>query len=81
MPSSTSKSIVPLSELIINLIIDNPKLPNELSKNSKLTKYYDQTVHKVITYNGNFNFSKMNNIAVKESTGELLLFLNENSNE
>ena len=61
------------------IIIDNPKLPNELSKNSKLTKYYNQTVHKVITYNDNFNFSRMNNIAVKESTGDLLLFLNDDT--
>jgi len=59
------------------IIIDNPG--NEIYYDSTLHEYYDKIPHKVITYNGNFNFSKMNNLAVKESTGDLLLFLNDDT--
>jgi GT2 family glycosyltransferase len=61
------------------IIIDNPKLPTEIFKDPKLEKYYEETNYKVVYYHGNFNFSKMNNLAVKESTGDLLLFLNDDT--
>ena len=61
------------------IIIDNPALPSEIYFDPKLKNYYDRNNHKVVTYNENFNFSKMNNIAVKESTGDLLLFLNDDT--
>lgn len=61
------------------IIIDNPQLPSDIYFDPKLQDYYDKTPHRVITYNGNFNFSKMNNLAVKESTGDLLLFLNDDT--
>ena len=61
------------------IIIDNPALPSEIYFDPKLKNYYDENNHKVVTYNGNFNFSKMNNKAVKQSTGDLLLFLNDDT--
>jgi O-antigen biosynthesis protein len=61
------------------IIIDNPALPSEIYFDPKLQKYYDKTIHKVVYYKENFNFSKMNNMAVKESTGDLLLFLNDDT--
>ena len=45
----------------------------------KQKKYYSSLSHKVISYSENFNFSKMNNLAVKSSSGELLLFLNDDT--
>jgi len=59
------------------IVIDNTA--NEVYFDSTLQEYYDKIPHKVITYNENFNFSKMNNLAVKESTGDLLLFLNDDT--
>jgi len=61
------------------IIIDNPAKPDEIYFDPRLKKYYDEIPHKVISYEGNFNFSKMNNVAVKESTGDLLLFLNDDT--
>jgi O-antigen biosynthesis protein len=61
------------------IIINNPALPSDYYYDPTLSKYYEKTDHKVIHYDGNFNFSKMNNIAVKESTGDLLLFLNDDT--
>jgi GT2 family glycosyltransferase len=61
------------------IIIDNPALPTEIFADPKLEKYYEEIDYKVVYYHGNFNFSKMNNDAVKESTGELLLFLNDDT--
>jgi GT2 family glycosyltransferase len=61
------------------IIIDNPAKLTEIYFDSKLEKYYDAIPYKVIRYEGNFNFSKMNNMAVKESTGDLLLFLNDDT--
>jgi GT2 family glycosyltransferase len=61
------------------IIINNPALPTEIYFDPKLEKYYDDIPHKVVNYEGNFNFSKMNNVAVKESAGDLLLFLNDDT--
>lgn len=55
------------------IIIDND------SDHPQIKKYYDSLPHKIINFNGNFNFSKMNNLAVKQSSGELLLFLNDDT--
>jgi len=35
--------------------------------------------YNLISYPGNFNFSKINNLAVKQSSGDLLLFLNDDT--
>jgi len=61
------------------IIINNPALPTEIYFDPKLEKYFDDIPHKVVNYEGNFNFSKMNNVAVKESAGDLLLFLNDDT--
>ena len=53
------------------IIIDN----NSTEKLSKL--YYESLPYKIISYNEPFNFSKMNNLAVKHAKGDLLLFLND----
>ena len=42
-------------------------------------KYYSSLPYKIISYSENFNFSKMNNLAVQSSSGELLLFLNDDT--
>jgi len=55
------------------IIIDNN------SDNLQVKTYYDSLSHKIINFNGNFNFSKMNNLAVKHSSGDLLLFLNDDT--
>lgn len=55
------------------IIVDNFSTQNETKK------YYSSLSHKIITYSENFNFSKMNNLAVKSSSGELLLFLNDDT--
>jgi GT2 family glycosyltransferase len=42
------------------------------------TKQYLKSLpYTVLNYNGNFNFSKINNFAVSKSSGEYLLFLND----
>ena len=55
------------------IIIDN----NSTEKLSKL--YYESLPYKIISYNEPFNFSKMNNLAVKHAKGDLLLFLNDDT--
>jgi len=60
------------------IIIDNDSDPN-YKNYKKLKKYYDSLSHDIINYKGNFNFSKMNNLAAKQSSGELLLFLNDDT--
>jgi GT2 family glycosyltransferase len=59
------------------IIIDNPE--SSIYFDPTLQEYYDKIPYKVITFDENFNFSKMNNLAVKESTGDLLLFLNDDT--
>ena len=55
------------------IIIDNN------STKIKTKKYYESLSHKIINFNEPFNFSKMNNLAVKHAKGELLLFLNDDT--
>jgi len=60
------------------IIIDNS---DETIKkdHSKLKNYLESSPYKILRYEENFNFSKMNNDAVKLSTGEILLFLNDDT--
>ena len=55
------------------IIIDNN------SNKSTTKKYYQSLSYQIISYNEPFNFSKMNNLAVKHARGELLLFLNDDT--
>ena len=55
------------------IIIDN----NSTRKKTKL--YYESLPYKIVSYNDLFNFSKMNNLAVKHAKGDLLLFLNDDT--
>ena len=55
------------------IIIDND------SDSSKVKKYLQNIPYKIINFKGNFNFSKMNNFAAKETSGDLLLFLNDDT--
>ncbi len=55
------------------IIIDND------SDDFKVKEYLDKISHKVIIFKENFNFSKMNNIALKQASGDLLLFLNDDT--
>ena len=55
------------------IIIDN-------NSTEKLTKsYYESIPYRIISYSEPFNFSKMNNLAVKHAKGDLLLFLNDDT--
>jgi glycosyltransferase involved in cell wall biosynthesis len=42
-------------------------------------EYIKTLKHKVITYEGKFNFSRMNNIGAKESNGQYFIFLNNDT--
>ncbi len=55
------------------IVIDND------SDDFNVKQYLDKISHKVIIFKGNFNFSKMNNLAVKQASGDLLLFLNDDT--
>jgi len=55
------------------IIVDN------FSTDNSTKEYYSTLSYKIINYSENFNFSKMNNLAVKSSSGELLLFLNDDT--
>ena len=55
------------------IIVDNA------SEKKELMDYYKSLPFKILTYSENFNFSKMNNFAVEHSTGDLLLFLNDDT--
>jgi len=55
------------------IIVDNN------STNEDLKNYYKSLLFKVLTFTENFNFSKMNNLAVEYSVGDLLLFLNDDT--
>ena len=55
------------------IIIDNNSIKTETKQFLKSLPY------KVISYNDNFNFSKMNNVAFSHSSGEYLLFLNDDT--
>ena len=53
------------------IIIDNNSTKTEVKK------YLKSLPYTVLNYNENFNFSKINNFAVSKSSGEYLLFLND----
>jgi len=53
------------------IIIDNNSIKAEVKK------YLKSLPYTVLNYNENFNFSKINNFAVSKSSGEYLLFLND----
>ena len=55
------------------IIIDNNSTKN------KTKEYYKSLPYKIISFSEPFNFSKMNNLAVKHAKGELLLFLNDDT--
>ena len=55
------------------IIVDNA------SDKKEVTDYYKSLSVKILTYTENFNFSKINNFAVEHSTGDLLLFLNDDT--
>ena len=55
------------------IIIDN----NSTDKDTM--NYLSSLPYKVIQYKGNFNFSKISNLAANEATGEFLLFLNDDA--
>ena len=55
------------------IIIDNN------SKKTETKQFLKSLPYKVISYNDNFNFSKMNNVAFSHSSGEYLLFLNDDT--
>ena len=55
------------------IIIDNNSTKKET------LDYLRSLPHTVIKYEGQFNFSKINNLAAKHATGEYLLFLNDDA--
>jgi O-antigen biosynthesis protein len=55
------------------IIVDNN------SKDEKTKSYLSSLPYKVIKYESQFNFSKINNMAVSKSEGEYLLFLNDDT--
>ena len=55
------------------IVVDNNSI-EEITK-----KYLNSLPYKVIKYEHPFNFSKINNLGVKYSTGEYLLFLNDDA--
>lgn len=55
------------------IIIDNN------SDHLYVLNYYKTLPYEIINYSENFNFSKMNNLAVTYSTGDMLLFLNDDT--
>ncbi len=52
---------------------------NNNSQNDETKSYLSSLPYLVINYNDEFNFSKINNLAVSKSTGDYLLFLNDDT--
>ena len=55
------------------IVVDND------STDSELKQYYKSLKYTVLNFNGNFNFSKINNFAVKHAKGDFFLFLNDDT--
>jgi len=55
------------------IIVDNN------SEDEKTKSYLSSLPYKIIKYESQFNFSKINNMAVLQSQGEYLLFLNDDT--
>ena len=54
------------------IVVDN-------DSNHELKQYYKSLKCTVLNFNGSFNFSKINNYAVKHAKGDFLLFLNDDT--
>jgi GT2 family glycosyltransferase len=65
--SITSKTSYPNYEIIV---VDNE------SKSEEAREYFRHFEHRLLRFNGPFNFSALNNFAVEQTTGPWLLFLN-----
>ncbi len=65
--SITSKTSYPNYEIIV---VDNE------SKSEEARDYFRQFEHRLLHFNGPFNFSALNNLAVEQTTSPWLLFLN-----
>ena len=65
------------TEKVTRLYYESLKGTRPATGNTGLTKWHDP--YKIISYSGPFNFSKMNNLAVKHAKGDLLLFLNDDT--
>ena len=59
------------------IVVDNGSVEEKTKK--LFEKYSKKDNFKVIEYNKEFNFAAINNYAVKESTGEYILFLNNDT--
>ena len=55
------------------IIVDND------STDIEVKQYYNSLKCTILNFNANFNFSKMNNYAVKHAKGDFLLFLNDDT--
>ncbi len=67
LASLTAKTSYPNYEIIV---VDNE------SKTEEARTYLQNLEHRVLQFNGPFNFSALNNLAVEETTSPWLLFLN-----
>ncbi|MFL6301148.1 MAG: glycosyltransferase [Terriglobales bacterium] len=68
--SIASKTLYPNYEIII---VDNN------SAEPRTREYLNSLPYRVIPFNEEFNFSKLNNFAAREATGKYLLFLNNDT--
>ena len=59
------------------IIVENESIEPETRK--LYSRLQEQTAVKIVEWNKPFNFSAMNNYAVKQSTGDVLLFLNNDT--
>ena len=67
LSSITAKTSYPNYEIIV---VDNE------SKSGEAQDYFQSLPHRVIPFNGPFNFSALNNLAVEQTSSPWLLFLN-----
>ena len=65
--SITAKTTYPNYEIIV---VDNE------SKSDEAREYFRRFEHRLLQFNGPFNFSALNNLAVEQTNGPWLLFLN-----
>lgn len=49
------------------------------SRSEVMLDYLNRSPHRVIRYDERFNFSRLNNLSAREASGELLLFLNDDT--
>ena len=65
------------TEKLTRLYYESLKGTSPATGNAGLTEWHD--TYRIISYSEPFNFSKMNNLAVKHAKGDLLLFLNDDT--